>query len=161
MLEFIAMNRLPFVLVIAILAALLFVRGGWRGSLMGAAAAVMISSAVVMVAIIFNATELWWLSPDKQTPLNFDVPSLLDPVVAPIEAIGAAQQHVEAGLVAMRFFAYYTLAVVAAMIVIVILMIWQYVDLRRDVRLVRQVIGDNPQLLIKSATTQRRWDDTV
>jgi len=100
-----------------------------------------------MVAIIFNATELWWLPPDKQTPLNFDVPSLLDPVVAPIEAIGAAQLHVEAGIVAMKYFAYYTVAVVAAMIVIITLMIWQYIDFRRDVRLVRQVIRDNPQLL--------------
>lgn len=154
MLEFIARNRLPFVLLIAALAALLLIRGGWRSSLMGAAAGVMISSAVVMVAIIFNATELWWLSPDKQTPLNFDVPSLLDPVVAPIEAIGAAQLHVEAALVAMRSFAYYTVAVVVAMIVIVILMIWQYVDFRRDVRLVRQVIQDNPQLRGRSGTTQ-------
>lgn len=147
MLEFIAMNRVPFVVLFAILVALLFLRGGWRSSLMGAAAGVMISSAVVMVAIIFNATELWWLPPDKQTPLNFDVPSLLDPVVAPIEAIGAGQLHVEAGIVAMKFFAYYTVAVVAAMIVIITLMIWQYIDFRRDVRLVRQVIRDNPHLL--------------
>jgi len=147
MLEFIALNRVPFVVLSAILVALLFLRGGWRSSLMGAAAGVMISSAVVMVAIIFNATELWWLPPDKQTPLNFDVPSLLDPVVAPIEAIGAAQLHVEAGIVAMKYFAYYTVAVVAAMIVIITLMIWQYIDFRRDVRLVRQVIRDNPQLL--------------
>ena len=147
MLEFIAMNRLPFVVLSAILVALLFLRGGWRSSLMGAAAGVMMSSAVVMVAIIFNATELWWLPPDKQTPLNFDVPSLLDPVVAPIEAISAGQLHVEAGIVAMKFFAYYTVAVVAAMIVIIALMIWQYIDFRRDVRVVRQVIRDNPQLL--------------
>lgn len=147
MLEFIAMNRVPFVVLSAILVALLFLRGGWRSSLMGAAAGVMISSAVVMVAIIFNATELWWLPPDKQTPLNFDVPSLLDPVVAPIEAIGAAQLHVEAGIVAMKYFAYYTVAVVSAMIVIITLMIWQYIDFRRDVRVVRQVIRDNPQLL--------------
>jgi len=147
MLEFIAMNRLPFVLLFAILVALLFLRGGWRSTLMGAAAGVMISSAVVMVAIIFNATELWWLSPDKQTPLNFDVPSLLDPLVAPIEAIGAGQLQVEAGIIAMKSFAYYTVAVVAAMIVIITLMIWQYIDFRRDVHLVRQVIKDNPQLL--------------
>ena len=147
MLELIAMNRLPFVILFAILLALLFLRGGWRSSLMGAAVGVMISSAIVMVAIIVNATELWWLARDKQTLLNFDVPSLLDPVVAPIEAIGAGLQHVEAGIVAMKFFAYYTLAVVGAMIVIIILMIWQYVDFRRDVRLVRQVIRDNPQLL--------------
>ena len=147
MLEFIAMNRLPFVVLSAILVALLFLRGGWRSSLMGAAAGIMMSSAVVMVAIIFNATELWWLPPDKQTPLNFDVPSLLDSVVAPIEAISAGQLHVEAGIVAMKFFAFYTVAVVAAMIVIIALMIWQYIDFRRDVRVVRQVIRDNPQLL--------------
>ena len=147
MLEFIAMNRLPFVFLFAILTALLFLRGGWRSSLMGAAAGVTMSSSVVMVAIIFNATELWWLAPDKQTPLNFEVPSLLDPVVAPIEAISVGQLHLEAGIIAMKFFAYYTVAVVAAMIVIIALMIWQNIDFRRDVRVVRQMIKDNPQLL--------------
>lgn len=151
MLEFIAMNRLLFVLLFALLVALVFVRGGWRSSLMGAAAGVMMSSAVVMVAIIFNATELWWLPPDKQTPINFEVPSVLDPVVAPIEAMGAVQLHVEAGIVAMKSFASYTVAVVVAMIVILGLMIWQHTDFRRDVRMLKLVIRDNPQLLNKPA----------
>lgn len=147
MLELIAMNRLPFVVVFITVAALLGVRGGWFSAVMGAATGAMISSAVVMVAIIFNATKLWWLSPEEQTPPDFDVPSLLDPVVAPIEAIGIAQQQVEAGLVAMRSFALYTVAVVAAMVVIVVLLIWQQIDFRRDVRLVKRVLADNPELL--------------
>lgn len=147
MLEFIAMNRMPIVVLSAIVIALLFVRGGWRNELMGAATGVMISSSIVMVAIIFNATDLWWLPKDRQTPLNFDVPALLDPVVGPIEAISAGQLRVEAGMIAMKSFAYYTVAIVAAMIVIIVLMIWQHLDFRRDVRLVKQVIRDNPQLL--------------
>lgn len=149
MLEFIAIHRLLFVVIMAILLAGPFWRGGWRSRLMGAAAGIMIGSAVVMVAIVFNATELWWLPPDQQTPLNFDVPSLLDPVVAPVEAIAAGQLHLQAAVVAIKYFAYYTVAVVAAMIVIIALMIWQHFEFRRDVRLVRQALKNNPQLLDK------------
>jgi len=147
MLQFIAMHRLPFVVLLALILAALLWRTGWRSSLMGAAAGVMIGSAVVMIAIVFNATELWWLPADQQTGINFDVPKILDPVVAPVEAIATGQRHVEAALVAMKFFAYYTIAVVVAMIVIVTLMIWQYIDFRRDVSWVRQALKKTPQLL--------------
>jgi len=116
---------------------------------MGTAAGVAIGSFAVMVAIVFNVTELWWLPPDQQTPLNFDVPSLLDPVVAPVEAIAAGQLHIQAAVIAMKFFAYYTIAEFAATIVIIALMIWERFTFRRDVRFLRQMFKDNPQLLDK------------
>ena len=149
MLEFIAIHRLPFVVLFAILLTALVWRGGWRTRLMGTASGVMAGSAVVMIAILFNASQLWWLPPNQQTPLNIDVPSLLKPVVEPIEAIAAGQLHVEAALVAMKFFAYYTISAVVAMIVITCLMIWQYMEFRHEVHFVRQALKNNPQLLNK------------
>lgn len=147
MLEFIAIHRLPFVIIIALLLAALFWRSGWRNSLMGAAVGVMIGSAAVIVAIVFNATQLWWLPADRQTPLNIDVPSLLNPVVAPVEAIAAGQLHLEAAVIAMKAFAYYTAAVVVAMVVVILLRAWKDIEFRRDVQFVKKALKNNPQLL--------------
>ncbi len=147
MLEFIAIHRLPFVIIIALILATLLLRSGWRNSIMGAAVGVMIGSATVVVAIGFNATQLWWLPTDQQTPLNIDVPSLLDPVVAPVEAIAAGQLHLEAAVIAMKAFAYYTAAVVVAMIVVILLRAWKDIEFRRDVQFVKKALKNNPQLL--------------
>lgn len=147
MLEFIAIHRLPFVIIIALILATLLLRSGWRNSIMGAAVGVMIGSATVVVAIGFNATQLWWLPTDQQTPLNIDVPSLLDPVVAPVEAIAAVQLHLEAAVIAMKAFAYYTAAVVVAMIVVILLRAWKDIEFRRDVQFVKKALKNNPQLL--------------
>lgn len=147
MLEFIAIHRLPFVIIVALLLAALLLRTGWRNSLMGAAVGVMIGSAAVVVAIGFNATQLWWLPIDRQTPLNIDVPSLLDPVVAPVEAIAAGQLHLEAAVIAMKSFAYYTALVVVAMTVIVLLRAWRDFEFKRDVQFVKKALKNNPQLL--------------
>jgi len=135
MLEFIAIHRLPFVVVVAALLAIFSWRGGWRSRLMGLAAGVMIGSGIVIAAIMLNATQLWWLPPAEQTPTKFDVPDLLKPLVAPIEALAVDQLHFKAGLVAMRFLAYYTVSLVAAMILFVVLMIWQYISLQHNVSL--------------------------
>lgn len=147
MLEFIAIHRLPFVIFIALVLAALLLRSGWRNSLMGAAVGVMIGSAAVVVAIGFNATQLWWLPADRQTPLNFDVPSLLDPIVAPVEAIAAGQLHLEAAVIAMKAFAYYTAAVVVAMVVVILLRAWKDIEFRRNVQFVKKALKNNPQLL--------------
>ncbi len=147
MLEIIARQRLPFVILFSVIMVAAFWRGGWRSRLMGAAVGTMTGSAVVMVAILFNTTQLWWLPPGKQTPLTFDVPELLHPIVAPVEAIAADQLHLQAAVVAMQNLAYYALAVVVAMIVFNGLMIWKYIEFQRDVRFVRQVLKNNPRLL--------------
>jgi hypothetical protein len=147
MLEFIAIHRLTFVIIIALILATLLLRSGWRNSIMGAAVGVMIGSATVVVAIGFNATQLWWLPTDQQTPLNIDVPSLLDPVVAPVEAIAAGQLHLEAAVIAMKALAYYTAAVVVAMIVVILLRAWKDIEFRRDVQFVKKALKNNPQLL--------------
>lgn len=149
MLQFIAMQRLPLVALTSIVVAGIFWRNGWRSSLMAAAIGTMISSAVVMIAIMLNLTDLWWLPADKQVPLHIDVPSFLHPVVAPVEILAADQLHLQAAIIAMKFFAYYTLAVVGAMIIVIILMIWKYIDFRRDVQFVRRALENNPHLLDK------------
>lgn len=147
MLQFIAFHRLLFVAVISALLAGLFWRRDWRNGIMAASGGVVISSAIVIVAIAFNATQLWWLPANRQTPLTFDVPSLLKPLVAPIEAIAADQLHVEAAIVASKSAAQYALALVAAAIVFFILAMWKNLSFRREVRYVSQALKNNPQLL--------------
>jgi len=135
MLEFIAIHRLPFVVVVAALLAVFAWRGGWRSRFMGLAAGVMIGSGIVIAAILLNATQLWWLPPAEQIPPKFDVPDLFKPIVAPIQALAVDQLHLKAGLVAMKFLAYYTVSLVSAMLLFVVLMISQYFSLQRNMRI--------------------------
>jgi hypothetical protein len=143
--ETIAQYRNIFIIIFALGSAL--VAGGRISRrLFGLFFGMALASAIVSVCILFNVTALWWLPPDKQKLPDYDVPKLLDSVVRPLEQAAEYQRQAQAALVAVWYLSYYVLLTVGATAACGLMMIWFQLQFRRDVRVVREFIRNNPEI---------------